>query len=200
VTSSRLAGGDTMPRESHHVTPTGFVQTAQHYIRDTVYGANDGLITTFAVVSGVAGGALSISAVLVVGAANLAADGVAMGVGNLLAIRSDERAREAANLPELEAYPWKHGIATLTAFVVAGTIPLLPYLLPVADRLAWSTALTFLALFALGASRATVTTDRWWKSGLETLGLGLVVAAAAYGAGALGAAVIRLQSAAASTP
>jgi VIT1/CCC1 family predicted Fe2+/Mn2+ transporter len=183
------------PRESHHVTPTGLVETARHYIRDVVYGANDGLITTFAVVSGVAGGALAYTAVLVVGAANLAADGVAMGVGNLIAIRSDEKASEAARLPELEAYPWKHGVATLLAFVTAGAIPLVPYLLPVADRLTWSTALTFLALFGLGASRAAVTTDRWWRSGLETLALGLIVAAAAYGAGALGAMVLRLQGA-----
>ncbi len=181
-----------MPRESNHVTPVGLTATARHYIRDVVYGANDGLITTFAVVSGVAGGALSYTAVLVVGAANLAADGVAMGVGNLLAIRSDETAREAANLPELEAYPWKHGLATLVAFVVAGSIPLVPYLLPFEDRISWSTGLTFVALFALGASRASVTTDRWWRSGLETLLLGLVVAFAAYAAGAVGAMLTRL--------
>src|SRR5215204_490430 len=100
-----------MPRESLHVEPDGAVAMARHYIRDVVYGANDGLITTFAVVSGVAGGGLSSLAVIVVGAANLAADGVSMGVGNLVAIRADERARAAAGLPELETYPWKHGLA-----------------------------------------------------------------------------------------
>ena len=87
---------------SLHVEPRGAKATARHYIRDLVYGANDGIITTFAVVSGVAGGQLSQLAVLVVGAANLAADGVSMGVGNFLAIRADERAREADGLPELE--------------------------------------------------------------------------------------------------
>lgn len=94
-----------MARESMHVDPIGATDTARHYIRDVVYGANDGLITTFAVVGGVTGGALSAVAVIVIGAANLAADGVSMGVGNLLSIRADERAREAAALPELEAYP-----------------------------------------------------------------------------------------------
>jgi len=48
--------------------------TARHYMRDLVYGANDGIITTFAVVAGIAGGALSPATVLIVGAANLAAD------------------------------------------------------------------------------------------------------------------------------
>jgi hypothetical protein len=40
---------------SLHVEPIGATATARHYIRDLVYGASDGLITTFAVVSGVAG-------------------------------------------------------------------------------------------------------------------------------------------------
>src|SRR5262245_9218246 len=142
-----------MPRLSMHIEPSGATATARHYIRDIVYGANDGLITTFAVVGGVAGGSLSSAAVIVIGAANLAADGVSMGAGNLLSIRADERAREASELPELEAYPWKHGIATTLAFVVAGAIPLLPYVLPAVEhRLLWSSALTFIALFVLGAS------------------------------------------------
>jgi hypothetical protein len=59
----------------------------------------------------VAGGALSNSAVLVIGAANLAADGLSMAVGNFLAIRAHEGGRAAANLPEEEAYPWKHAVA-----------------------------------------------------------------------------------------
>jgi VIT1/CCC1 family predicted Fe2+/Mn2+ transporter len=175
------------PRTSLHVTPQGAVATTRHYIRDVVYGANDGIITTFAVVAGVAGGALPNLAVLVIGAANLAADGVSMGAGNLLAIRADERAREAAGLPELERYPWKHGLATLLAFMVAGLVPLVPFLMPGfnAHRLAWSASTTFATMFALGAARAFVTSDRWWRSGLETLALGAVVALTAYGAGVL---------------
>ena len=175
-----------MARVSLHVEPRGAVATARHYIRDLVYGANDGIITTFAVVAGVAGGSLSHVAVLVVGAANLAADGVAMGVGNLIAIRAHESARAADDLPEEEAYPWKHGAATLVAFVGAGAVPLVPYLLPIAEAhlLAWSAALTMASLFSVGAARAAVTRDRWWRTGLEVLALGGLVALAAYGAGA----------------
>jgi VIT1/CCC1 family predicted Fe2+/Mn2+ transporter len=182
-------------RPSLHVEPSGAAATARHYIRDLVYGANDGIITTFAVVSGVAGGQLSQLAVLVIGAANLAADGVSMGVGNFLAIRADERAREADGLPELERHPWKHGLATLLAFVIAGAIPLAPYVvsLPPMSQLVISTLLTFVALFLLGAARALVTRDRWWQTGLETLALGAVVAAAAYGAGLLVASAVHLR-------
>ena len=65
-------------RESLHVAPRGAAGFARHYIPEVVYGANDGIITTFAVVSGVAGGSLSHLAILVVGVgvANQAADGV----------------------------------------------------------------------------------------------------------------------------
>ena len=45
--------------------------------------------------------------------------------------------------------------------------------------------LTFAALFIVGSLRALVTVDRWWAAGLEMLGLGAVVALAAYGSGAL---------------
>src|SRR5688572_31694647 len=183
---------DTRPA-SLHIEPVGVSATARHYIRDIVYVANDGIITTFAVVSGATGGSLSAAAVLIIGAANLAADGMSMGVGNLLAIRAHERVRAAQNLPEEEAYPWKHGAATLLAFVVAGAIPLLPFLLPGAfgTRAWWSTALTLAALFTVGAARATLTLERWWRAGLETLSLGALVAIAAYGASALVAAALR---------
>ena len=67
-----------------HREPKGTLATARHYVGDLVYGANDGLITTFAVVAGVAGGALSSRATLIIGAANLFADGLSMAVGNYL--------------------------------------------------------------------------------------------------------------------
>jgi VIT1/CCC1 family predicted Fe2+/Mn2+ transporter len=181
-----------MRRASIHVEPRGAVPTARHYIRDLVYGANDGILTTFAVVAGVAGGGLSDIAVLVIGAANLAADGLSMAVGNFLAIRAHESAREADNLPEEEAYPWKHGLATFVAFVVAGAVPLAPYVLGTAQsrRFLWSCALTFASLFAVGAARTTVTAGRWWGAALEMMLLGMMVAAVAYAAGAIIARVV----------
>ena len=178
---------DAMTRVSIHIEPHGPLAVARHYIRDLVYGANDGIITTFAVVAGVAGGQLSASAALIVGVANLAADGLSMGVGNYLAIRAHESAREADNLPEEEAHPWRHGIATFVSFVVAGVIPLVPFLthVPLPQVFVMSGLLTLIALFSVGALRGAVTTDPWWRAGLEMLGLGIVVAAAAYAAGAL---------------
>lgn len=53
-----------------------------------VYGATDGAVTTFAVVAGVIGASLSPSIVLILGFANLLADGLSMAVGNYLAAKS----------------------------------------------------------------------------------------------------------------
>jgi VIT1/CCC1 family predicted Fe2+/Mn2+ transporter len=117
---------------------------------------------------------------------------MSMGVGNLQAIRSHEQVRAAQGLPEEEAYPWKHGVATLLAFVASGAVPLLPFFFPAGwgSRAVWSMALTFVALFVIGAARATLTRERWWVAGAETLSLGALVAAAAYGASALVAQLI----------
>ncbi len=68
------------------------------YLREVVYGAVDGIITTFAVVAGFSGAALSsdttsqlsFAVVLLFGLANLFADGVSMGLGNFLAVRSEQ--------------------------------------------------------------------------------------------------------------
>lgn len=174
-------------RDSLHHEPANLGDFARHYLRDMVYGAIDGIVTTFAVVAGVTGGSLSARAVLIVGLANLFADGLSMGVGNYLSIRSHESMRAAQALPEEEASPARHGLATMASFSVAGAVPLLPYLWGASGLGAFyaACAFTLVALFAVGASRATITVDRWWVAGLEMLGLGTLVAAAAYGTGAV---------------
>ena len=175
-----------MARTSLHVEPRGPLQVARHYVREIVYGANDGLITTFAVVAGVAGGGLAPQVVLILGAANLMADGLSMAVGNYHSIRSHESVREAQGLPEEEASPSRHAVATFAAFVLAGALPLLPYLIPAyVDRFLSSTIVALLAMFVIGASRALIASVRWWTAGLEMLGLGAIVTAVAYGSGAL---------------
>lgn len=59
------------------------------YLRDWVYGGIDGSVTTFAIVSGVAGAALSSNIVLILGFANLVADGFSMAAGNYSSSRTE---------------------------------------------------------------------------------------------------------------
>jgi vacuolar iron transporter family protein len=57
---------------------------AGKYLKPMIYGALDGIITTFAVVAGVVGGNLAVEVVIVLGFANLLADGLSMGMGDTL--------------------------------------------------------------------------------------------------------------------
>ena len=74
----------------------------QVYLRDFVYGAIDGAVTTFAIVSGVAGAGLSSGVLLVLGLANLVADGFSMAVSAFQGIRTDEELRD--HLRRLEEF------------------------------------------------------------------------------------------------
>jgi vacuolar iron transporter family protein len=157
---------------------------ARHYLRDLVYGANDGIITTFAVVSGVVGAALSPRTVLILGAANLLADGFSMGASNFLAIRSDEAVRRLHGDGVGEPFPLRHAGATTLAFVAAGLVPLLPYLFAdPARRFAVAVAATLATLFVVGALRSLVAGPAWWRAGAEMLAVGALAAAVSYAVG-----------------
>jgi len=213
------------------------------YLGDFVYGANDGIITTFAVVSGAAGATLAPGIILILGLANLFGDGISMGLSNFLSLRSrrdferkqrsieereieefpDEERKEVADIlrrwgiPEArigetvieitkdkkrwtdlmmieelkiiemgDGSPARHGLATMGAFVVAGALPLIPYLfgIPAEFQFIVSIIATAVSLFIVGAARTIVTDAPWFRSGLEMLLVGGLAATAAYGVGA----------------
>lgn len=158
-----------------------------HYLPDFVFGANDGLITTFAIVSGVAGANLSTRVVLILGVSNLLADGLSMGASNYLSRRSSERPedRDAADA-------MRHGWVTFGGFVVAGSVPLVAYVTPIAadDRYLAALVLTMVTLFVVGAARSLSTHAPWIRSGMEMLLIGAAAAAVAYSIGALGAQLL----------
>lgn len=78
-----------------HIRLTG---AFKDYFKEVIYGGIDGIVTTFAVVAGFAGAALSNDAttqlsfliVLLFGLANLFADAASMGLGNFLSVRSEK--------------------------------------------------------------------------------------------------------------
>ena len=78
------------------------------YLKDFIYGAIDGAVTTFAVVAGVAGAGLSSGVVIVLGLANLVADGFSMAVSNYLGTRAENQLQERARqreVDEIRKYP-----------------------------------------------------------------------------------------------
>ena len=78
----------------HEHTPEAIAERlgrgARHnYLRDFVYGGIDGAVTTFAVVAGTIGANLATRIVLILGAANLIADGFSMAASNFLGTRAE---------------------------------------------------------------------------------------------------------------
>jgi len=68
----------------------------QGYLRDFVYGSIDGLVTTFAIVSGALGAALSTRVIVILGFVNLIADGFSMAVSNYLGTKADRQSLDRA--------------------------------------------------------------------------------------------------------
>jgi VIT1/CCC1 family predicted Fe2+/Mn2+ transporter len=219
---------------------------APSYLRDFVYGAVDGAVTTFAIVAGVAGADLDETIVIILGAANLLADGFSMAASNFLGSRAERQERQRARRDEEEQirlHPegereeirqifaskgfegdqlervvevitsdpklWadtmmseelgfgatepdekRAALATFTAFVVAGSLPLLVFVIDeltpgrVDSAFTWSAILTAVAFFVIGTLKARFVDQRWWRSGLETLAIGGLAAVLAYAAGA----------------
>jgi VIT1/CCC1 family predicted Fe2+/Mn2+ transporter len=73
------------------------------YVRDWIYGGIDGAVTTFAIVSGIVGGGVPRSAILILGAANLLADGFSMAASNYSGTRAEHDERRL-----LEAIERRH--------------------------------------------------------------------------------------------
>jgi VIT1/CCC1 family predicted Fe2+/Mn2+ transporter len=246
-------GNQEAGAQAHDPAYIAKMTTEQHggagsqYIGEMVYGGLDGIVTTFAVVSGVAGAQLGAHVVLIMGLANLLADGFSMATGAYLSAKSEqeyyerEQARErwevehypegeraelyelylnrgytdedARNLVEIqtrtvdrwvgammideldmhrdERNPLVNALATLGSFIVAGSVPLLVYLLglafPIDPQTSFfvSLGLSGLALFGLGAAKVFITERNPIKGGLEMLAVGGLAAGVAYLVGVL---------------
>ena len=215
------------------------------YIKDVIYGANDGIVTAFAIVAGVAGAGLEPIVVVLLGVANVFADAFSMASSSYLGSKSERdfiadeyqktltmierdpehaeqhivmllehrgykngEARELAVLfqknkrfmtdfflhedLQISAHKGKsiHGgaLTTFISFVIAGVIPILPFLfLPASSGRVFQISIfaTMITLFVVGAFRSLVTRRSFLFSGFEMLFIGGVAAAIAYGVGFL---------------
>ena len=165
-------------------------------IREFVYGAVDGTVTTFAVVAAAAGAGLSSTIVVILGLANLIADGFSMGSSAYLASQS-ERDLAIKNKEPTKHRPFQEGMATFLAFLVVGLVPLVVYLSDVVFSLgsdptylfALSSVLTGITFFVIGAVKGKISDTHILKSALITLGLGAIAAALSYLAGGVLSAI-----------
>ncbi len=85
----------------------------------------------------------------------------------------------------VDPHPMRAAIATFLAFLIAGMIPLIPFLIGVEGAFAWSAWMTMAVFFAIGALKSRWSLAPWWRSGGETLLIGGAAAAMAFGVGTL---------------
>lgn len=208
-------------------------------LRDAIYGAIDGAVTTFAIVAGVAGAGLSPVVVVVLGLANVLADGFSMAAANYTGTKAERdnrhrvrkieerhirenphgewlEAREILSrmgltgavldsatdtitknperwialmmeweygLGGVDPHPLRAAVTTFLAFLAAGLVPLVPFLLALPSAFAISATMTITGFFLIGAMKSRWSLSSWWRSGLETLLIGGAAALLAYGVG-----------------
>ncbi len=157
------------------------------YLPEFVYGGIDGIVTTFAIIASAVGAELSTSIILILGFANLFADGFSMAASSYLARSSENDDHIHGNSNKL---PFPTAITTFFAFNIIGFIPLLFYIL--APQLGLSqekvfifaiigTALTFILI---GCIKGYVTHRSKLISSLQTLSVGGSASVIAYFVGA----------------
>jgi vacuolar iron transporter family protein len=151
------------------------------FLRDAVFAASDGLVTTFAVVAGSQGASLGPTVVVIMGFANLLADGISMSAGTYLGVKSEvEFEKEKGGLHSHEAAPFKQALVAFVSFGAAGLVPLIPYIFGFKNAFWVAVTLVFLVLFLIGALRGFFTNKRWFKSGLKIMIVGGAAAVVAY--------------------
>lgn len=162
------------------------VQIKGDYIRDVVLSANDGIVTTFAVVAGSLGASLSPSVVVILGLANLFADGLSMSTGSYLGVKSEiEYEQKSGQKIKLGNRPLINGLVSFVAFSIAGFIPLISYVFKLKDAFLISSVLVIVSLIIVGIFRGMVSRKHVIRTTVENLVIGGASALIAFYVGEL---------------
>jgi len=81
--------------------------------------------------------------------------------------------------------PAQSGVVMFFSFVIAGLVPVLPYLFGATDGFAAAIFLSACTLFVVGALRSKFISQTWWRAGAEMLFIGAIASGAAYAVGVL---------------
>ncbi|WP_299692146.1 VIT1/CCC1 transporter family protein [uncultured Tateyamaria sp.] len=84
-----------------------------------------------------------------------------------------------------DPHPVRAALATFLAFLMAGAVPLIPFVFGLPNPFVLSVCATLLTFFLIGAGKSRWSLSKWWRSGAETLCIGGMAALLAYGVGGL---------------
>jgi hypothetical protein len=151
------------------------------YLRDWTYGATGGIVSTTIILAAVVGADLPNSIALMLGLANLAAIGFATAARKYSNIKSAQNIHRFGRT-DLNAdirSSAQTALSVFVAFVLSGLIPLVTCLLIPGEPTIWMIT-TVCTLFAIGSAKSSNSLSPWWRSGLDTVFLGMCAAALAF--------------------
>jgi VIT1/CCC1 family predicted Fe2+/Mn2+ transporter len=152
-------------------------------VRAGVFGVQDGIVSTFGLVMGVAGAQVSPEAVLIAGIAGAVSGAVSMGAGEYVSVKVQRELLETQGGDDDDnenVSPSRAAAANSGLFVLGAAFPLAPFLVMVGlSAVVTSTVLSITALFATGALLTRLTRRSPFVSGMRMLVIG-------GGAGVLG--------------
>jgi VIT1/CCC1 family predicted Fe2+/Mn2+ transporter len=85
----------------------------------------------------------------------------------------------------VDPHPMRAAMATFVSFLIAGLIPLMPFILGLGNAFTLSAWMTGAVFFAIGTLKSRWSLKSWWRSGAETLLIGGIAAVIAYAVGTL---------------
>lgn len=147
-------------------------------VRAAILGGLDGVITSFAIVTGIVGGNLKNESVAIVGISSLLADGFSMGVSEYLSSTSEKNITK-----DTKSRPIYLGLVCFVSFVLFGSVPLIAFILT--EKVAPTVAFASVALMILGASKTYFTNENLLFGLFQTLLLGCFAGGVAFFTGML---------------
>lgn len=141
---------------------------------DIVYGSMDGVITTLAIIAGTVGAELPVQTIVILGLANIFADGFSMGISSYLSAKTQQSQNSI-----------QRGLVTLLAFILIGLLPLSAFIFAYLtnrdprDMYPYAYGLTAMSFFMIGIIKSKHTGEDMVRSGFTTMligGIGALIA------------------------
>ncbi|MEX0594526.1 MAG: VIT1/CCC1 transporter family protein [Patescibacteria group bacterium] len=154
------------------------------FLRNSIFGAEDSLVSTVGLLSGVSFAGLSSREIVVSGVILIVVEALSMGAGTYIADDSTNQLETVKSERENQLY---NAVVMFISYVLVGLIPLSPYLLGGDTRIAfyYSLGATLFALFCLGIFRGFYVGRSIWKSAVKIALIGSVTAGVGIAVGLL---------------
>jgi VIT1/CCC1 family predicted Fe2+/Mn2+ transporter len=141
------------------------------YVRNFIFGAEDSLVSTVGLLTGIATAGISGKEIVISGVILICVEAFSMSVGSFLSERATEES--SLNYNEQNSKSLLAALIMFLSYFVCGFIPLFPYIITSTDQAFWlSIVLSSISLFILGVISAKILKTKILKNALRMLIIG----------------------------